>query len=273
VTPLATLDGVSVRRGARSVLRDVCLEVHAGEVVALVGPNGAGKSSLLEVLLGTRRPCLGQAYLGADPASALRPRDRARRVSLLEQSPAWDLPFSVEEYVSLPLRAHKPPTVRLTACEQLRVRVSLARVGLTGNERVLCRTLSGGERQRAGVARALVQGAALWLLDESAAHLDPGAAWDFLCLVREHADAGGAAVLVLHDLTSAARWADRLVLLDGGACVAAGTPREVFTPERVARTFGVQIELMPEQGAVEAVLVRGRCSPEAVAERKESKWL
>jgi iron complex transport system ATP-binding protein len=254
------------------VLRDVSLEVHAGDVVALVGPNGAGKSSLLEVLLGTRRPWLGQAYLSADPASSLRPRDRARRVSLLEQSPAWDLPFSVEEYVSLPLRAHKPPTGSLTACEQRRVRDCLERVGLTGHERVLCRALSGGERQRAGVARALVQGAALWLLDESSAHLDPGAVWDFLRLVREHADAGGAAVLVLHDLTSAARWADRLVLLDGGACVAVGAPRDVLTPERVARTFGIQIELMPpEQGAVEAVLVRGRCSPSAAVEPKESR--
>ena len=215
------------------VLDSVTLAVAPGELVALVGPNGAGKSSVIRALAGLLPLAAGRAVLGGDEVVALSPAERAARAAYLPQERriAWNLPAVEVAALGAPF---------LAAGEALeRARRALVEVEADHLADRGVAEMSGGERARVLLARALATDAAALLVDEPIAGLDPEAQLMVLERLRVRADAGQAVLASLHDLPLAARFADRVVVLDHGAVAADATPLEALTPETLRRVFGL----------------------------------
>jgi len=233
-------EAVAVTLGGRPVLTDVDLALRPGEVTAVVGPNGAGKSTLLAALVGLRRPDRGVVRLDGAPVLDLAPRERARRIGFLPQSPEVAWAVEVETLVGLGRTPHIGAT-GLTAADRAAVAAALDATRMGDFARRDVTTLSGGERARALIARVLA-GEPRWLVaDEPLAGLDPGHQLDACDLLRSFvaADPARGAVLTLHDLALAARAADRVVVLKDGAILADGPPAEALSPPVLAQAYGV----------------------------------
>jgi iron complex transport system ATP-binding protein len=229
---------VTLTGGVRA-LDGTDLRVAAGETVGLLGPNGAGKTTALRALLGLQRLDGGRASLdGADPR-ALSPRARARRVAYLPQTRTLAWPIGVRETVALGRFAHCGPMGRLDAADAAAVASALTACDLDALADRSTASLSGGELARVHVARALAAEAPALIADEPVAALDPGHAEALMGLLTARAKAGGAVLVVLHDLSLAARHCDRVIVLDHGRVVAEGAPADALTPALVARVHGV----------------------------------
>ena len=240
----ASLDGVVVAFGDRTVLRGVDLAVRPGERVALIGPNGAGKSTLLRVLAGLVLPGRGVASLGGDPVAGLDRPAIARRLAAVPGQVTFPFSARVEEIVALGRLPHEDPFRGPRAADRAAVDAAITRVGIEHLRGRDARELSLGERQLVLVALAVAQGAPLLVLDEPTVHLDlrhQVAVMELLADLNERD--GTTIVAVLHDLALARHFFPRLVLLDGGRIVADGPPGDVLTRERVAAVFGVDVAL------------------------------
>ena len=239
-----TLRGVSARYGNRVVAEGVDVDLPAGSWLAIIGPNGAGKSSLLKAILGAVDHD-GEILLDGGPASRLSSRERARAIAYAPQNPQLPDRLTVTDYVLLGRTPHLAPLARERRVDLELVEQALDRLDLGELAGRPLHTLSGGERQRAVLARVLAQQAGLLLLDEPTTGLDIGHSQALLELVdRLRAEDGATVVTTLHDLTLSAQYADRLLLLHGGAVVAYGTPDEVLTRENVARHYAADIEIL-----------------------------
>lgn len=241
-TPLLQVERVSIQRSSREILKDITLEVRPGEVLALVGPNGAGKSSLLSVLAGEIRPASGRALIGGEPTTELRPKELARRRSVLLQANDVSFPFEVRQVVAM---GRNPwAGTEHEADDEQAIIQAMQSVGVSELAQRKFNELSGGERARVSLARVLAQDTDVMLLDEPTAALDLHHQDRVMHLVRSRATGGRAVVVVVHDLTLAAAYADRVALLVEGRLVAEGTPREVITPERLSDVYGVSIQVI-----------------------------
>ncbi len=233
MTACLRLDSATARLGGRTVLEAVDLRVEAGELVALVGPNGAGKSSAIRALVGLLPLAEGMARLGADDVAALAPRARAARAAYLPQERriAWNLPALEVAALGAPFLAGG------AALEAARAALEAVEAGHLADRGVA--EMSGGERARVLLARALAAGADALLADEPIAGLDPDAQLLVLDRLQARARAGQAVLVSLHDLTLAARFADRVIVLEAGRIAAAGAPLDALTPKVLARVFGL----------------------------------
>jgi iron complex transport system ATP-binding protein len=241
--PPQTLEAanVSLSLGGNAVLRGVSTRFEPGKVSVLLGPNGAGKSTLLACLAGLRRPESGAATLGGIDVLALDRRDRARRIGLLPQTPEvhWDI--DVATLVSLGRLPHRGRGGE-TAADQEAVVEAMRVTDVAKVSTRTARQLSGGERARVLMARVLA-GKPQWLLaDEPLANLDPAHQLDVLEQLRRIAGEGVGVVLVLHDLSFAARIADFAVLMREGQVVVSGSSDRVLRPEPVREAFGIDAQ-------------------------------
>jgi cobalamin transport system ATP-binding protein len=236
--------GVTVRLGGRAVVRDVDLDVPHGQWVGLIGPNGAGKTTLLRALAGLVSH-EGAIVLHDTPSSELTRRAWSRLVAVVPQEPVTPPWMTVAEYVLLGRTPHLGRLARESAGDRAAAARTLARLDLVGHRDRPLGTLSGGERQRVVVARALAQEAGIVLLDEPTAALDIGhqqQALELLDLLRAESEL--TLVAAMHDLTLAAQYADRMILLDDGRIAADGTPAEVLTEESIARHYDARIRVV-----------------------------
>ena len=234
------LQGVTIRRGRRTVLHEVSAVLPAGSVTSLVGPNGAGKSTVLQAVGGLHRLSSGAVCWGTEDLLALSAAQRARIVAAVVQRPPGDVSMSVREVVRLGLYAHRSGILSLSTGGDNTVREALQ---FAGCEHLFDRNyhqLSGGEQQRVQLARALAQNPRVLLLDEPTNHLDPKAQLDVLALVRAIAARGCVVLLSLHDLAHALGWSDRIIVLQQGRVEGAGPTREVLRPHLVQQVFGVE---------------------------------
>jgi len=231
--------GVSVRIGTTTLVRDANLVLNAGELVAMVGPNGAGKTTLMRALAGLI-PADGAIELHDKPLGALSARERARRVAYLPQGHMFHWPVSVASIVLLGRTPHADTFSSTTADDRAAVERALAVTETTAFADRTVTTLSGGERARVALARALATQASVLLADEPTAALDPRHQLTVMELLRQAARAGGAILAIMHDLTLAARFADRVVVMDRGTIVADAAPAEALSPERLADVFGIE---------------------------------
>lgn len=260
--PLLDVNGVSVTyhpTGREIVaLRDASLALAAGEVVGLVGPNGSGKTTLIRVVTGVVRPSSGHVTIAGRDIERMRQVELARLIAVVPQEPVLPPTFSALACVLM----GRTPHLRLLQNEgasdlEAARRAMLATDTWSLTDRLLGE-LSGGERQRVVVARALAQETPILLLDEPTAHLDLGHQASVLDLMRRFArDEGKAVLAVVHDLTLAARYCDRLVMLRGGSVVATGTPGDVLTPERLRGVYGVNVDVFPHPTTGRPVVAPG----------------
>lgn len=240
---LVRAERVTVERGGVHVVRDVDLEVSSGELVALLGPNGAGKSTLLAALSGDLTPVSGRVVVDGEPVGSWSAGDLARVRAVLLQRVTVSFPFTVRQIVAM----GRAPWVGTPAEEddERRVAETMAECDVAHLADRQFTRLSGGERARVALARVLAQDTPVLLLDEPTAALDLHHQELVLASVRHRARSGGAVVVVLHDLTLAAAWADRVVLLAQGRTAAAGAPGEVLTGPVLSEVYGCPVEVFP----------------------------
>ncbi len=235
------IDGAWLVRGAQ-------LTLPPGQLAALIGPNGAGKTSLLRLMLGLVRPSHGSATIDAVTAHALPAADRARRVAYLPQQRPLAWPQRVRDVVALGRFAHGAVLGRLGTVDAAAVARALAAADLDAFADRAADTLSGGETARMHLARALASEAPLIVADEPVAALDPLHQHHTMRILRDFVDAGGGALVVLHDLDLAARFANRLIWMSAGAIVADGSVADTMTPARIAAVHGVSARLIGDGG-------------------------
>jgi len=231
-------ENVAVTRGGKTILRDVSLQAHAGEFVAVLGPNGAGKSTLLKVLAGLMKPSSGQVMLDAKKLSALSKRQLAARRAYLPQNPHLEWPISVERLVALGLTPRLPATGGLPEQWSAAVTKALAQCDLTDRRDQPATSLSGGEFARAMLARAIVSDPGILIVDEPITGLDPKHAMQSMQLLSDIARSGTLVIASLHDLTLAARYPSRVIVLVDGSVAG---DSDLLTEELVHRAFGVKV--------------------------------
>lgn len=246
---LLQVRGLTVRPGAAAPVLDALdLEVAGGELLGVIGPNGAGKSTLLRCLAGIDAPSAGELLLDGVALSATTLEQRARRIAWLEQRPQLHWPLRVAQVVALgrlPWRDSPQAQPAAAAVEH-----ALERCGLQQLREREFHSLSEGEKLLVNLARVLVVEADLVLADEPTSALDPRQQLRVMELLQQEARSGRAVLAVLHDLSLAARFCDRLALLHEGRLVVTGAPGAVLTPSRLAAVYGVDATYEPALRAV-----------------------
>jgi iron complex transport system ATP-binding protein len=234
-----TANEITVRLGGTTIVERASLTLRGGEFVALVGPNGAGKTTLIRALAGLV-PADGAITLGGKPLQTINPRERARAIAYLPQGHIFHWPMSVESIVMLGRAPHGDPFSSTTPDDRAAVERALATTETMAFAQRAVTTLSGGEKARVALARALATQASVLLADEPTASLDPRHQLVVMELLRSAAHNGNAILAILHDLTLAARFADRVLVMERGRIVADGPPADALAPERLAAVFGIE---------------------------------
>ncbi len=224
---------------AISILDDIDIEISRGEMIGLIGPNGAGKSSLLRLLTGVEVPAAGEVLFDGRPLARIDANERARRMGYLVQGAKADWPFTVEKIVGLGRLPFQKWWQRDSADDRARIERALVETETLAYRNRIVTTLSGGEQTLVMLARIFSTGSDLIFADEPVAALDPYHQLHVMEILRAHARGEAAVVIVLHDLGLAARFCDRLYLLNHGRLNCSGPVVEVLTPENIARVYGV----------------------------------
>ncbi len=236
--PILRLRGLAAGYDARWAISGVDLDVPAGRLVGVIGPNGSGKSTLLRAILGLVPRRSGSVTMAG---AALDPR----RVAYVPQRELvdWSFPISAAQVVMMGRYPRIGPVAGARPEDRRAVAEALDRVGLTAMGDRQIGALSGGQQQRVFLARALVQGADLLLLDEPMNGVDRGTEETITALMRELRDAGTTVVYATHDLETAADVSDLLCFVNG-RIVAFGPPDETFTPHTLHATFGGELVIV-----------------------------
>lgn len=238
-----------------TLLNGVNLSVQAGEVVALLGPNGAGKSTLLKLATGTLLPTQGELYMANQPLPNWEPTALAKRRAVLSQTVALSAAFTVEEVVLMGRYPHHHGVAAQR--DKTIAQAMMEKTGVAHLAHRSVNTLSGGERQRVHFARVLAQCEGdhppVLFLDEPANNLDLPHQYHLLQVCRELAKQGGAVLVVLHDLSLAARFADRMVLLKEGKIVNQGTVTELLDPPLLKYVYGMPFHILYDEAGYPVV--------------------
>ncbi len=246
---LLSVQNLKVVRVNRSVVDSVSFDLASGEILGLIGPNGAGKTSLLRALIGAI-PAEGQIALSAKPLETFSVRERAAQISYLQQGQQCHWAINVANLVGLGRLPRRSPFQAAGAADYQAIEATLADLQLTDFAERSIQTLSGGEKARAFLARALVSEPTLLLADEPVAALDPGQQLLVMQQMRRRADAGLAVIIVLHDLSLAAQFCDRLLLIHQGRARLCGEPRQVLKSQEIEEAYDVAFSLGEIAGAL-----------------------
>lgn len=231
--------GLDVAFGDKAILHGLDFEIENGQWTALLGPNGSGKTTLLRAISGLI-PFSGTLKLDGKDISAWSHRALARRVAFVRQTHTISFDFRVMDLVLLGRSPHKSMLSVYNHSDEQLASEALQRLDLTGFEQRSFHSLSGGEQQRVFLAQALVQEADLLILDEPTTFLDVHHQFEFLEHVRTMVEAGTTVIGAIHDLELAARFADRVMVLDRGHLKDSGAPAEVLTAELLASVFRME---------------------------------
>jgi iron complex transport system ATP-binding protein len=264
VTARLRAEGVVVRYGRETALKGVSLAVNEGELAAVVGPNGSGKSTLLRALLGAQ-PCTeGRVELDGVSIDAIPMSARARVVTVVAHAHLPDFALRVRDVVALGRIPHEGLFGGSRPADAVAVDGAMSATDTAALAHRTLGTLSSGELQRVHLARAFAQQTPIVLLDEPTANLDPQHQLTTMRLLRAFVDGGGTAMVVLHDLTLAARHCDRLVVLDQGRVCADGAPSTALAEALLADVFHVRGRIERDaDGAVDHVLAIETIEPTA----------
>ncbi|HMJ15156.1 MAG TPA: ABC transporter ATP-binding protein [Polyangiaceae bacterium] len=246
--PLLSVRELSLGYPGRDVLERVTFDLYPGELVGVIGANGCGKSTLLYAVLGSIHPRAGEVQLSGRSLGRMPARERARVLTLVLQDTHSGFPMRVWDLVALGRTPHLPRFGALRERDATVVRSALV---ATDTERFAERRvgeLSGGERQRVHLARAIAQEPSILLLDEPTASLDVSHQLEALEFVRGFVGAERAALVALHDLSLAARFCDRLLVLAAGRVCADGPPERVLDAALLGAVFGVRAEVCRSAG-------------------------
>lgn len=229
---LLSVENLALTRRGEAVLQPLNFKLQAGEFVGLLGPNGAGKTTLLRALQGLL------PHQGRSSLTELPPQERARQAAFLPQSRDVAWPMAVRDLVGL---GRIPWGGRDPLQDARAVQAALERLGLQDLALRRADALSGGELARVLIARLVAQGTPLLLADEPGASLDPARQIETMALFADLAREGQGVLASLHDLSLAARYCSRVIVLDQGRLVADGPPDVVLRDDLLAEVFGLQV--------------------------------
>ncbi len=222
------------------LLKNLNIEVAAGELVGLIGPNGAGKSTLLRLITGVLKADRGDIFYNGKTLREISPGERAKTLAYLVQGARAHWPFSVEKVVELGRLPHQQWWQSMGEQDKEKVEAALALTETKAYRNRVVTTLSGGEQTLVMLARIFATEPQIIFADEPVAALDPYHQLHVMELLRNHATDTRAGVVVLHDLSLAARFCDKLYLLNHGEVFSQGTPVEVLSDENIAQVYGVK---------------------------------
>ncbi|MDP9237760.1 MAG: heme ABC transporter ATP-binding protein [Chloroflexota bacterium] len=253
---MLTIRDLHVRYDHRTVLDAVDLDAFRSQNLAVIGPNGCGKTTLLRAITGVVAPARGDICIDGQPIADLRAADRASRIAVVAQNAALPDGFTAFEIALM----GRTPHLRLLQSESRRdlqiVQTAMRRTDCWPLRERPVHQLSGGERQRVLIARALAQEPDLLLLDEPTSHLDIQHQVETFQLLRALCDEQRLAVIaVVHDLTLAAMFADRMVLLHEGRAVAQGAPKDVLRSEVLERVYGIPVRVLADPDTGRPIIV------------------
>ena len=224
--------------GGKPVLQDLSFSLPERGITGIIGANGSGKTTLLRALAGVIAPERGLiSHEGVD-ISGLAPKARARAIAMLPQTGQAPPGLTVRQLVGRGRTPWLRPFLPMSREDHAAVDQALSAVGLRALEAEAVDRLSGGQRQRAWIALVLAQQSRTILLDEPLNFLDLPHQAELVQLLRQ-LRRERSVVMILHDLTIAARLCDHVLALQGGRLVAAGPARDVLTPESLEKTFGI----------------------------------
>lgn len=238
--PALRLRGLTVSYLQGVALTDVSVDLAEGAMTAIVGPNGAGKSTLLKAALDIIPRDAGDVSFLGEPLGAAR-----ARIAYVPQraSVDWEFPVRVIDVVLMGMTHELGLLGRVKARHMAEAMACLARVGMHDYARRAIGALSGGQQQRVFLARALAQGAELYLLDEPFAGVDAATESAIVSLLQSLRDEGASIIAVHHDLSTVKAYFDRVLLLNRGI-IAEGPVAAAFTPEALSRTYGASFPLI-----------------------------
>jgi iron complex transport system ATP-binding protein len=246
---LIELRDVSVEFRRVPAVRRVSFEVERGEWLALIGPNGAGKTSLLRAMCGLL-DFSGAIELEGRSIRELGRREVGRAIAFVPQTPVTPHELTVSEYVLLGRTPHLGYLAAEGRGDRAAAQRALERLELLPFAERSLGSLSGGELQRAVLARALAQEAPVLMLDEPTTALDLGRQQQALELVDSLRSDGLTVISTMHDLTLAGQYADRLLLLDRGVVIAAGTPSEVLSESTLSEYYGATVRVVDDENGL-----------------------
>lgn len=244
ITTALSMQGVSYQVGKHQILHDVSLDLHYGQVLALVGPNGAGKSTALGLFAGDMPPTRGKVYLDDQPLEDWGAQDLAQIRAVLLQANQVAFSFTAQDVIDM----GRAPWIGTAQADEDSAAIASA-IASTDVAHLLHRTfptLSGGEKARVSMARILAQQTRIVMLDEPTAALDLRHQEDVLRIARDIAAQGRAVIVVLHDLSVAAAYADTVAMLHHGRLAASGPPHEVLTAARVEEIYGTTVRIIAD---------------------------
>ena len=229
------------------ILNGVTLEIEPSELFAIVGPNGTGKTTLIKCIDAILKPTSGSTLLDGDDVSDLDTKDLAKRIGYVPQSAPRGSPITVFDAILMGRRPHIQWRVTEDDLDKVMEMVELLKI-----EELSLRAfdeLSGGERQKVLIARALCQDPEVLLLDEPTSNLDIRHQLEVMkvmkMITKKH---GILAIMAIHDLNLASRYADRIGMMYQGRIEAVGASQDVLTPENIRRVYGVEVSLINDGG-------------------------
>ncbi|WP_328393845.1 ABC transporter ATP-binding protein [Nocardia sp. NBC_00416] len=244
-------ENLTLGYGSADVVTDMTFDVPSGSVTSIIGPNGCGKSTLLRGLGRLLAPKSGRVLLDGVPISAQPTRKVARRISILPQSPVAPPGLTVADLVSRGRHPRQRWYEQFSVLDEASLRHSLSATGILDLAGARLEELSGGQRQRAWISMTLAQETDIMLLDEPTTYLDLAHQVELLeLIVRLNSESNRTIVMVLHDISLAARYSDHLVAMKNGAIVIQGAPDQVVRPDVLRDVFGLaaQVVTEPAQG-------------------------
>ena len=252
---------VQYPRASRRAVDGISLVAKRRQITAVVGPNGSGKSTLIRSLIGRVKPLAGEVLIDDRAITDIDRRGVARSVAVVAQSEETAFPVTVAEYIALGRFPHIGAWHRIGEADRLAMERATELANVAEFLSRPMDALSGGERQRVRLARALAQGGQGLVLDEPTAFLDIGHEMTVFELLVTLARDGQAVLLVSHNLNLVARFAERIVLLESGRVVAAGTPADVMKPETLERVYGWPMAVTSDPTTGTPTLIPLRTSP------------
>ena len=235
--PLIDVKNLSFKIADKVILDNINLQLHSGEVLGLLGPNGAGKSSLLKIIAALNDDFSGEVLVKNNALKAYNRKDLAKIMGYQEQSAPVHWPLPVRRVIELGRLPHQGFNENLTTQDHRLVNDAIDKAEVRDLLERDVSSLSGGERMRVLLARLFAGQHEIILADEPVASLDPYHQVHVMELLTEHAKAGNAVIVVLHDINLAARFCDRVVLLDEGRCVAQDSILSLYESGQLEKTY------------------------------------
>jgi iron complex transport system ATP-binding protein len=255
------LHGVGVVLGGQQIIEDISFDVKPGEVVGLIGANGAGKSTAVRAALNLVKLVSGHVAVDGVDTASLNLKERAKLMSYVPQGTPVHWPLVAERLVALGRTPHLGPWDKISNAEQGIVKAAMVETDTWHLRGRIATTLSGGETARLMLARTIAVGAPYMLADEPTAALDPYHRLQVMDIMRAQAKAGTGILIVLHDLSFAQNYCDKLVLLHKGKILDQGDTRQVLSDKNLMDAFQIRVSrwndgntdyLMPSTGVTPA---------------------